>query len=392
MKKTVLFINGHLDAGGCERSLVDILKNFDYEEYDVDLLLLEHKGDYFDEVPRNVNIILYPLEQSFGNLISCLLRAIKRKDWFSFFFRIYYSLGNKINKVFWKKLRKIFKKVRANYDIIIAFRPGICTELAAFTFLGKKKISWWHHGSMNFSERAAKLLEKSYDQMHSIVAVSLSSAKLVETAFPNMKYKIRIIPNMIIFSDLRNKVKQFEAIEFNNPNFKIVSVGRMSPEKNMILCPYIAYFLKQRGYKFRWILIGDGSETERVRNAIDQMNLQNDMLMIGKKSNPYPYIAMADLMIHPSLVESQGITLLESMVLRTPVIAVDSMGPQEFIRTAENGYLVKNDAKSIVQLIEMLYTNEKVRTTIVDNAEKDVHRFKPEVIMTKINKLLEEQN
>lgn len=134
MKKTVLFINGHLDVGGCERSLVDILKNFDYEEYDVDLLLLEHKGDYFDEVPRNVNIILYPLEQSFGNLISCLLRAIKRKDWFSFFFRIYYSLGNKINKVFWKKLRKIFKKVRANYDIIIAFRPGICTELAAFTF------------------------------------------------------------------------------------------------------------------------------------------------------------------------------------------------------------------------------------------------------------------
>lgn len=50
---------------------------------------------------------------------------------------------------------------------------------------------------------------------------------------------------MIIFSELRNKAKQFEAIEFNNPNFKIVSVGRMSPEKNMILCPYIAYFLKQ---------------------------------------------------------------------------------------------------------------------------------------------------
>ena len=31
MKKTILFINGHLDAGGCERSLIDVLKNLDYE-------------------------------------------------------------------------------------------------------------------------------------------------------------------------------------------------------------------------------------------------------------------------------------------------------------------------------------------------------------------------
>ena len=141
MKKTVLFINGHLDVGGCERSLVDILKNFDYEEYDVDLLLLEHMGDYRDEVPKEVNVTLYSLDYAFGSFISCMIKAIIRKDWFSFFFRFYYILGNKVDRHFWRKLKKLFKKVRDSYDIIIAYRPGICTELGSFTIHYKKKIS-----------------------------------------------------------------------------------------------------------------------------------------------------------------------------------------------------------------------------------------------------------
>ena len=100
MKKTLLFINGHLDAGGCERSLIDVLKNIDYEEYNVDLLLLEHMGDYRDEIPKDVNVILQSIDYAFGSLISCIIRAIIRKDWFSFFFRFYYLLGNKVNRRF----------------------------------------------------------------------------------------------------------------------------------------------------------------------------------------------------------------------------------------------------------------------------------------------------
>lgn len=110
--------------------------------------------------------------------------------------------------------------------------------------------------------------------------------------------------------------------------------------------------------------------------------------MVGKKSNPYPYIVRADIMVHPSLVESQGITLLESMVLKTPVIAVASKGPQEFINTGENGYLVDNNAEEIAHTIEMLYTNTSLRKLIADNAAKDVRRFGCEEIMKKINNIL----
>ena len=389
MKKTVLFINGHLDAGGCERSLIDVLKNIDYEEYDVDLLLLEHMGDYRDEVPKDVNVILRSIDYAFGGFISCIKRSIIRKDWFSFYFRIYYILGDKVNHRFWRRLKKLFKEVRCNYDIIVAYRPGICTELAAFAFQGNKKISWWHHGCMNFSGKSADLLGISYRQMDSIVAVSSSSALLVAETFPDIQNKIEVIPNMIVPTELYNKSKQFEPKEFQNSDLKIISVGRMSPEKNMILCPHIANLLKKSGISFRWILIGDGEEESKVKNAIEQLHLQNNVIMVGKKSNPYPYIVNADIMVHPSLVESQGITLLESMVLRTPVIAVASKGPQEFINTGENGYLVDNNAEEIAHTIEMLNTSTSLRKLIADNAAKDVQRFGCEEIMQKIKEIFE---
>ena len=386
MKKTLLFINGHLDAGGCERSLIDVLKNIDYEEYNVDLLLLEHMGDYRDEVPKDVNVILQSIDYAFGSLISCIIRAIIRKDWFSFFFRFYYLLGNKVNRRFWR----IFKEVRCNYDIIVAYRPGICTELAAFVFQGNKKISWWHHGDMNFSGKSADILDISYRQMDYIVAVSLNSALLVAETFPDIKNKIEIIPNMIVPTELYNKSKQFEPKEFQNSDFKIISVGRMSPEKNMVLCPHIANILKKSGISFRWILIGDGEEVQKVRNVIEQLELQNDVIMIGKKSNPYPYIAKADLMVHPSLVESQGITLLESMVLRTPIVAVATMGPKEFIKSGVNGYLVNNNIEEIAQTVETLYLDSKLCSIIANNAANDVRQFAETEIMRKINNILEE--
>lgn len=389
MKKTILFINGHLDAGGCERSLIDVLKNIDYEKYNVDLLLLEHLGDYYDELPKEVNVILCSLDEAFGNLASCLIKTIKRKDWFSLLFRLYYMLGHKLNYCFLKKLKKLFREVKDTYDIVIAYRPGIYTELAAFTFMGKKKISWWHHGCMNFSGKAADILGMAYRQMSSIVVVSSSSAQLVAEAFPDIKSKIKVIPNMIVTNELYDKSTQFDPEEFQKSTFNIVSVGRMSPEKNMIICPQIAYLLKKKGINFRWVLIGDGVEERKVETAISQLKLENDIIMVGKKSNPYPYIAKADLMVHPSLVESQGITLLESMVLRTPIVAVATLGPKEFIKSGVNGYLVDNDIEEIAQTIEMLYFDSKLCSIITDNAANDVRQFAETEIMKKINNILE---
>ena len=74
MKKKILFINGHLNVGGVEKSLVDILQHMDYEKFEVDLLLLEELGDYIGELPKQVNVHLASLENTYGSLVGCFIR------------------------------------------------------------------------------------------------------------------------------------------------------------------------------------------------------------------------------------------------------------------------------------------------------------------------------
>ena len=389
MKRTILFINGHLEAGGCERSLTDVLKNINYDKYEVDLLLLERRGDYLEEIPQEVNIKLYSLDNAFGSLIPCLKQAIKRRDWFSFSFRIEYMLGKKVNRFFLGKVKRLFGDLRDRYDVISAYRPGICTELAAFTFKGKKKITWWHHGIMNFSGIALEELHRSYQKMDCVVAVSESSMALLTENFPDMKEKFIVIPNMIVSHELSLKAKMYEAVEFQNTVFKIVTVGRLSAEKNMRLCPEVAAALKNKGINFKWVLIGDGEEKRHISNMIAKYNLGENVIMLGTNKNPYPYIATADVMIHPSLVESQGITILESMVLETPVIAVNSAGPREFIISGINGYLVVPEVDKIVKLIEKIYKDPELREKMVENARETVRRFEPQYIIKQIEEILE---
>ena len=77
------------------------------------------------------------------------------------------------------------------------------------------------------------------------------------------------------------------------------------------------------------------------------------------------------------------------MVLKTPVIAVASRGPQEFIKTGVNGYLVENDVEEIVDIIMMLYADVNLRSLIANNAAKNVQQFGNEEVMKKIREVLE---
>lgn len=389
MKKTVLFINGHLDVGGCEKSLVDVLKNFNYDKYDVDLLLLEHEGDYINEIPKEVHVHLYSLNNSFGPLGRCLKDAISHKDWFSLLFRLNYLFSTKINYVFMKQMRRLFKSLRSEYDIVIAYRPGICTELAAFAFQGKKKISWWHHGEINLSNVQLEQLNFAYKKMTIIVSVSNQIKKLLSDAFPTQSHKIHVIPNMINIGELKRKSEILTNKLYEDNKIKIVTVGRMSPEKNMLLCPEIAMILRQKQIDFQWIIVGDGQDKEHVLDKIKEYHLESNLILVGRKSNPYPYISKADIMIHPSLVESQGLTIIESMALKTPVIAVNSVGPKEFLKSGENGYLVKPDPEEIVYYLMKLVNDKELYKSIVAHGYGTVSMFNVNKIMQRINHILD---
>lgn len=382
--KSLLFINGHLNTGGVERSLVDVLQHIDYSCYEVDLLLLQGKGDYIEEIPSSVNIHAYDTEDAYGPIVSTVIKNILHGRWFHVFYRIITQfLGLKF-------LPWVIPSLKREYDAAIAYRCGICTDLLVEAVRSSNKISWWHHGEMNLEKKEQERLYSEYLKIQHIIAVSDSCAALVRQYFPAVKDKVRVIPNMLCTDAIICKAAEACNYSFQTTKdkFHIVSVGRLSPEKNMSFCVSVAKALKEQSLPFEWILVGDGEEHMMIKEKIQDSAVGDCIRMVGSLSNPYPLMHSADLLFHPSLVESQGLTILEAMALRTPVICVKSAGPSEFIRNGENGIMIQNDVQEAATAITQLSIDVQLRKFFAEKATVYINTFNPITIIKKIETLL----
>ena len=384
MRHRILFINGHLNAGGVERSLVDVLRHFDYSRYEVDLLLLQGAGDYASEIPEQVHPYIYDVTPTYGPLVSTLWTSIRRGSLFLFLYRLGVLLGNPYRVLKW-----FCRPLHKHYDTVIAYRTGMVNRLAMFYVDADRRISWWHHGEMNVFGREKETLREEYRKCDAIVSVSDACSDMLRQDFPDSAAKVITIPNMLCADDIRQKSLNTLTPNQSTLTFHIVTVGRLAPVKNMPFCLEVAAKLKSMEIQFHWTIIGDGSEYQKLLARSKALNLSDCVTFTGLLANPYPYVAHADLYFHPSRVESQGLTILEAMALDTPVIAVASSGPKGFMKSGVNGELINSDEDEAVSAIQRLMTNEILRKDYVQAAQEAVKRFAPTTIISQIENVIQ---
>lgn len=384
----ILFVNGHLNAGGVEKSLINLLKSLDYSKYEVDLLLFEGLGEYASQVPSNVNIKLFDLHSTYGSFIEVLRKALKKRDIKTILVKFILSLSSRCG-VKYISLLKILHITNKTYDCAIAYRIGISAEYVGYVVRAKKKYIWWHHGEFNYPSELVLRWQKTLTKMNKIVCVSETARKLVELHFPKMLNNIVVIPNMIIAEDIKKQAEEF------NPYYGIdkkvlVSVGRLSSEKHMINAVYAMENLLQKGHtNIVWYLVGDGFERSRIEEEIVKRKLQGKVICVGSKPNPYPYIKGADIFIHPSYVESQGLTVLEAFVLQKLCIVTKSDGIKEFVIDRKNAILTEQSVESLIDCLEQTLKNSGKIIFDEQFQKKTVEKYFPEVILEKVTKLID---
>ncbi len=379
MKKRILITNGHMKVGGVEKSLVNLLNAIDYSKYCVDLILFEGAGEYYADIPKEVNVIICDLTETYGNLLQVIwksfpnIKNISRK--------MVLMLAGKINQ---KYLRYLVKT--GEYDVALAYRVGIPMDFISYGVKAKKKYFWWHHGEFNYPDWQAKHWQESARNMNGIIYVSKSIRDIVEPHFSGYLKESYIVPNSISKQEISSKAE----VNLNLPDSRwvIVSAGRFSEEKHMRDCVFAAKELNDRGYRdFRWYLLGDGPEKEGAYQQIIEFGLQNNVVCLGNIANPYPYFRIADIVVHPSFVESQGITVLEAMSLKKLVVAVDSNGVKEYASDHENALIAEKSVESLTQkIIEGFTLNELAKKSICDAAEKTADLYCSETIMQQIER------
>lgn len=380
-KKRILFINGHLNTGGVERSLVDILKHMDYTKYDVDLLLLEDTGDYTSELLPEVNVLFRDIHNTYGSFASSIRRCIAAHDWMCLRLRFLFLLQK-----FWgaRVLKPAAAVLLGDYrcDCVIGFRRGVCSDLAAYSIQAERRITWWHHGEFNV-ERAA--YGDMCKRMNAVAVVSRACKDMLQGQLPELVDKLICIPNMLDTEAIKRKALRSP---YTDNTLHIISVGHLMPEKHFENIIPAAETLRETGIEFKWHIVGEGPERARLESLLAKSNLKDRVILEGSKTNPYPYIRYADLFVHPSYVESQGLTVLEAMALGIPCVVTKSRGPCEFIENGANGLLTEQSPESLTEKVLTILNDKELYQRIRDNT-KCPERFSPERVINQIETMID---
>lgn len=379
--KHILFINGHLNTGGVERSLVDVLKHMDYEKYAVDLLLLEDTGDYASELPSEVKVLFRDLHNTYGGVASSVRRCLAARDWMCLRLRFLFLLRKILGSRALKSAATLLLGEH-HYDCVIGFRPGICSDLAAYSVQADRKITWWHHGEFNVD--CAAYVDMC-SKMNAVAVVSQSCKAMLQEKLPELESRLVCIPNMLDAEAIGRKAGNSP---YTGDMLHIVSVGRLAPEKHFENVFPAAKALRQAGIDFAWHVIGDGPERSKLEALIVENDLKDHIILEGSKTNPYPYMKYADLFVHPSYVESQGLTVLEAMALGVPCMVTKSRGPCEFIEDGINGLLTEQSPESLTEKVLSILTDKTLFQSIKENTVCP-EQFAPDRVMKQIEELID---
>jgi glycosyltransferase involved in cell wall biosynthesis len=386
-KETILFVNGHLNVGGVEKSLADLLCAIDYSKYDVDLLLLEAKGVYLEQIPHEVNVIFHDPTYVYGPAFKTVLGNLLHARFSDCLYRLILLLTPFIGERMYRFFQPLLK-IRNRYDCAIAYRVGEPNKIVSLSVNARKKICWWHNGHCDYTPQEIRKIDRLWKNIDFLVSVSEGCKQMLQEKF-KFDRAIYVIPNTINVKAIAQMAGDVNPYP-NDRDKIIVTLGRLCQEKHMVDIPLIAQKLLAQGHKdFKWYIIGDGAKKEEIIASINEKNLSEFVVVLGWKTNPYPYLKFANVLMHTSYVEAHCLTLLEAMALKTPCVATKTMIPQDFIIDGVTCLLAEQDTDHQYECLRIMLYGDIDIAKMTDHAFQMVKQsYNSSVTISKIDNLL----
>lgn len=385
MKKKVLFVVDEKQMGGVSILLEDILHKINLKKYQIDILVLHNNGDYLNNLPNSVNMIyggkfFDTIDLTFGQVLHTKNIG-----------KIY----SKLKMTFLMKtglIIKVIKKERDKmsldkYDVEVAFKDGYP---AIFTAFGNstKKYHWLHtdYSMYDCTARYRSLFKKVYPHFDKIIGIS-------ESVLNRFKEKYDVTKTDVIFNIIdKNKIitkSKEETIKFDKNKVNLISVGRIHNMKGYDRLVDVMHKLDQDGKLENVVLriIGDGPDFEMVNSNVTKYNLQDKVIMMGRKRNPFPYVLASDCFLMCSRYEPFGLVILEAMILGTPVLSCDVASIKE-IMDEKYGLIVDNSEEGLYEGIAKICKDHKILVEKRNNLKK--YDYAIDKIIKQIEDLLDE--
>ena len=390
MKKRIIIVTKALWIGGIETALVNLLKQFDYDRYDVTLLVLHAELNMQPQIDPRCRVLILDRE---------ITKSAELPYRYSHLYHLTENSSNPsrfhqmmmwaVHAIKWIENRLYILYVRdflkgESFDTVIIY-SDVVAETAIRAVKANRYLMFYHHGDMRHVYHDAV----AYHKCDKIITVSEQQSEALRAFVPAVADKITVVQNMLDPYGIRAKANEPLNEAFDKKHFHIVTVGRVSKEKGMDLAVQACAILLHRGISdFHWWIIGDGPEMPQLQTLIAELHLESYITLTGMKGNPYPYIRAADLYVQPSRVESFGLTIMEALMLDKPVVATKTFGAAATITCPEYGVICDVSAESIAVAVEELYQNREKLHSLSNYHMAELAQGKNREEITKLESIL----
>ena len=402
MKPRIFIAMHYMEIGGAETALVGLLDALDPARVDVDLFLYDHRGEMMQFIPEWINLL--PQIPKYSVLERPIVELVKRgfwgiaagRLWAKYISKVAYKRSgsklenngglDKMSKCTAPLLPRINQSV--TYDLAISFLTP--HRIVAEKVKTKKKIAWIHTDYTRVwvdAEDELKVWQK-YDY---VASISGDVTNTFLQVFPSLAPKIVEIENILSPSFVRKRAE----LEDTDKEFRhegtitLLSVGRFSDAKNYDNVPDICKrLINETKLNIKWYIIGYGGDEALIRKKIKEAGMEEHVILLGKRSNPYPYIKACDIYVQPSRYEGKSVTVREAQMLCKPVVVTNYPTAPSQIRSGIDGVIVPMDNGGCARGLAEVICDKSLQERII--AHLKTHDYGNESEVEKIYTLINE--
>lgn len=385
MRVAIVVLN--LDIGGTQRVAVDLANAFYDDSHETHIIIFGNKKISLEPNPE-VKIHRFFMQKSLKKSIIAIPFIILAKIINIFIRKSFFIFNGLMMALLFKyKLNKLEKGFGV-FDLII-FRGNSSYEL--IWPLTDKRIL---QAIDNMDIKETKSL---YEKVHSYLTLSHKNivpiSKEIESKVKELVRTNKISLNSLhtIYGPLNSKniIKLSKEYKPDINSKYIVSIGRLAKVKNyVLLIDAYKYAYTHLNLRQKLVIVGDGKTRKDLESKIQEYELQEQVLLLGSLSNPYPWLIHTELFVTTSLSEGLGMTVLEALACKVKVVSTKSKGGvKEIMKDELREYMVdfsdENIATKIVSTLEeekdwnfMKYTEEFSPKNIVNQYEKFYYKKK----------------
>lgn len=396
MKPRVLIAMHYMKLGGAESALLGLLQAHDPQKADIDLFLYDHVGELMPYIPNTVNLL--PRVDAYSMLERPISEILRKGFWGIALGRIAarffakHEIKNNIEKlddisVYYfiaKYATPFLPKINPSveYDLAISFLQPHLYVLKKVR--ARKKLAWLHTDYLKVF--VSQKEESVWNQYNNIAAISEEVGNSFVKRFPKLEPKIIYIENILSSKFIRERSKERE-VSLPGNSIRLLTIGRYSYPKKLEEIPILTAKLLKTFPDLKWYIIGYGNpiEEKKILDSIDKAGVKDSVVLLGKQTNPYPFIKECDVYVQPSRYEGKSITVREAQILCKPVVVTAYPTASSQIQDGEDGAIVPLDIELCANAMASFLKNKEHQAVIVKYLSK--HDYGNENEINKIYQL-----